>query len=58
MQSQNNRGLLYDFGEGIIIIVSFLLLLQSFYILLLCWAAYTRRPWVFGLSERDQSYNV
>ena len=58
MQAQNDRGLLYEIGDGIIIIVSFLLLLQTVYILLLLWAAYTRRPWVFGISEHDQSHNV
>ena len=58
MQSQDDRDVLYDIGGGIIIFVSFLLLLQSFYLLLLLWASYTRQPLVFGLPERDQSHNV
>ena len=58
MQAQNDRGLLHDFADWIIVIVSFLFLLQTSYILLLLWAAYTRRPWVFGVSEHDQSHNV
>lgn len=55
MQSQNDRGLLHEFADVVIFIVSFLFLLQTYYILLILWASYTRRPWVFGTSEYDQS---
>lgn len=58
MRSQNDRGLLYDIEGGIIIIVSFLLLVQSLYLLLLLWAAYTRLPLVFGFPGHDESHNV
>ena len=58
MQSQDERGLLYDIGGAIIIFVSCLLLVQSLYLLLLLWVSYNRQPLVFGLPERDQSHNV
>ncbi len=58
MQAQDDRGLLYDIGGGIIIFVSCFLLVQSLYLLLLLWASYTRQPLVFGLPDRDQSHNV
>ena len=58
MQAQNDRGLLYEFVDVIIVIVSLLLLLQTCYILLILWAAFTRRPWVLGISEHDESHNV
>ena len=58
MQSQDERGVLYDIGGGIIILVFCLLLVQSLYVLVLLCASYNRQPLVFGLPERDQSHNV
>lgn len=60
MQSQDERGLglKSDIGGGIIIVVSFLLIVQSLYVLVLLCASYNRQPLVFGLPERDQSHNV
>lgn len=58
MQARNDRGLLHEFADGIIVIVSFLALLQIVYILLILWASFTRRPWVLGISEYDESDNV
>ena len=58
MQLQDDRGLLYEFRDTVLLIVSFLCLVQVSYVLLVLWTTYTGEPFVLAISEEDESYNV